>query len=115
MRIIGFSKKWDKLQKPEHTTFRFPRKDADKGRDWKFGETVQEVYKPRSKTQREFIQIAEIIKKEPKAIEDITEEEAVEDGFESLLMMWMFLGQPRMKKLINKLTLRVKNAGQLSS
>jgi len=29
MRILGFSKKWDKLKDPEFTTFRFERKDKD--------------------------------------------------------------------------------------
>jgi len=34
MRILGVSKKWDKLQRPEWTTFRFARKD----KDWYEGE-----------------------------------------------------------------------------
>ncbi len=49
MRILGFSRKWPKLYNPVHTTFRYPRKDADRGRDWHEGEHVQEVYHPRHK------------------------------------------------------------------
>ena len=108
MRILGFSKKWVKLQKPVHTTFRFPRKDADRGRDWHEGEVVQEVYKPRSK-EREVLQIAMIIKKQPKLLADITHEEAVEDGFVNLYHMFEWLGHKNkdLFKPINKLTLEV--------
>ena len=106
MRILGFSVKWDKLEKPIHTTFRFARKD----KDWFEGETVQEVYKPRSKT-REILQIATIIKKEPKCVRDIGEDEAIEDGFPSAFSMWLWLGEPDMSKIINKLTLRVHPGG----
>ena len=45
MRILGVSKKWDKLRLPFWTTFRFARKD----KDWYKGEVVEVVYKPRSK------------------------------------------------------------------
>jgi len=103
MRILGFCKEWDKLKKPIHTTFRFPRKDTD----WAFGEVVQEVYKPRSK-EHKFIQIATIINKTPKQIRDITEAEAIEDGFENAEEMRLFLGKPDMDKTINQLTLEVK-------
>jgi len=51
MRILGVSKKWDKLKNEMlFTTFRFPRKD----RDWAVEEVVQLVYKPRSK-EREIL------------------------------------------------------------
>ena len=107
MRVLGYSKKWDKLKKPEHTTFRFPRKDSAKGRDWHVGETVQEVFHPRGK-DREFIQVAMIIKKEPRLICSIDDEEAVEDGFpEGFPQMMEFLNQPKGDAIINKLTLRV--------
>lgn len=44
MRIISFSRMWDKLQDDEFTTFRFPRKD----KDWYKNEKVQVYYKNRS-------------------------------------------------------------------
>lgn len=59
MRILGVSKKWDKLRRPDWTTFRFARKD----KDWYEGEVVQVYYKPRSK-DREFLGRAKIVKKE---------------------------------------------------
>jgi len=105
MRILGYSRKWDKLQKPIHTTFRYPRRD----RDWAIGERVQIVYKPRSK-DREVLQIATIIKKESKQLSDITHNEAVEDGFINLYAMFEFLGKNRSSDFhrpINKLTLEV--------
>ena len=92
MRVLGFSKKWTKLNNPIiFTTFRFPRKD----RDWEAEEIVQVVYKPRSK-DREVLGIARIIRKEKKDLNKrwqyyslkvpntpdmITPLEAKEDGF----------------------------------
>lgn len=100
MRILGFSKKWDKLYKRESvlldsllfTTFRYPRRD----KDWEVEEVVQVVYKPRAK-DREPLGIARIIRKQekdiskrlswfsnpnyPKMPDTITSEEAKEDGF----------------------------------
>jgi len=97
MRIIGFSKKWGKLNKRwfeqdkyTFTTFRFPRKD----KDWEVEELVQVVYKPRSK-EREPLGIARIIRKQEKDLRKkyygfgdickdpdvITPSEAYEDGF----------------------------------
>jgi len=109
MRILGYSKRWDKLHKPIHTTFRFPRKD----RDWFQGEIVQEVYSPRSKA-RERLQIAEIVLKQPMQLADITHEEAIEDGFVSLYAMHEWLAKAHkggdMFRPINKLTLRVIEA-----
>lgn len=40
MRILGFSKKWDKLNNGKFTTFRYPRKDSLVGRDWHDGEVL---------------------------------------------------------------------------
>ncbi len=114
MRILGYSKKWDKLQSPIHTTFRFARRD----KDWQVGEIVQEVYKPRSK-ERDILGMAEIIGKEPRWMKpklrddlpDITQEEAIADGFEDWRAMFKgllktydirrLLGEP-----MNKLTLK---------
>ncbi|KKM15635.1 hypothetical protein LCGC14_1694120 [marine sediment metagenome] len=101
MRIIGFSKKWEKFNNVEFTTFRFPRKD----RDWSADEEVQVVLKPRSK-EREPLGVARIIHKETLAIRDISKYEAVLDGFANCLDMWLWLGKPKQDKLINKLTLR---------
>ena len=105
MRIISYSRMWPKLKQPIHTTFRFPRKDAPKGRDWHGGEEVQEYFKSRS-PERQFIQIAKIIKKEAKLICQITEEEAIEDGFDGQASMYEFLGNPHAETIINKLTLK---------
>lgn len=102
MRILGFSKKWDKLNNIEFTTFRFPRKD----RDWQVGEEVQIVYKPRRKGGGERLGVARINFKETMTIRDISEFEAVWDGFKNTLDMWLWLKKPKMNKLINKLTLR---------
>ena len=64
MRILGFGKKWGKLNNGIlFTTFRFPRKD----KDWQVEEMVQVVYKPRSK-EREPLGIARIIRKQEKDI-----------------------------------------------
>ena len=92
MRILGFSKKWNKLGETTFTTYRFPRKD----KDWQVEEVVQVVYKPRSK-DREIQGVARIIRKQikdlnkrwsyyplpsfPNTPEMITPEEAREDGF----------------------------------
>jgi len=65
MRILGFSKKWDKLNNEIlFSTFRFPRKD----RDWQVEEVVQVTYKPRSK-EREILGIARIIRKQEKDLD----------------------------------------------
>jgi len=110
MRIISFSKKWGKLNQPEFTTFRFPRKD----RDWEVGETVQVYYKNRT-PQRERLGIAKIVNKELRKIATAfeqyrpTEEEAVADGFKNLLEMNIYFretyGQRIFEEPINKLTL----------
>lgn len=102
MRILGFSKKWGKLQQPEFTTFRFPRKD----RDWVVGEKVQIVYKPRRKGGGERLGIARINYKEFVRVKDITEGEAIKDGFHNALEMWLWLKKPKGNEPMNKLTLR---------
>ena len=95
MRIIGFSKKWNKLDDEILTTFRFPRKD----KDWQVEEVVQIVYKPRSK-EREILGIARIIRKQEKNLSKrwnyyplpsfpntpdmITPQEAYDDGFSGI-------------------------------
>ncbi len=62
MRILGVSKKWDKLNNEIlFTTYRFTRKD----KDWEVEEVAQIVYKPRSKA-REILGIARIIRKQEK-------------------------------------------------
>ena len=126
MRILGFSKKWGKLNNDIlFTTFRFPRKD----RDWEVEEVVQIVYKPRSK-EREPLGMARIIRKQekdlnkqwnyypslpfPNTSDMITPQEAEEDGFTGrhgggdVEKMMRFLhdtyGYVRDRK-INKLTL----------
>lgn len=125
MRIMGFSKKWPKLNRDIFTTYRFPRKD----RDWAVEEVVQIVYKPRSK-EREPLGIARIIRKQEKDLSKrwsyyplpsypntpdmIDPSEAYEDGFSGMhgggdveKMMKFFnetYGYVRDKKM-NKLTL----------
>lgn len=96
MRILGFTKKWAKLNKGIlFTTFRYPRRD----KDWRVEELVQIVYKPRSK-EREILGIARIIRKQekntkkrwsyyplpsfPNTSDMITPEEAYEDGFSGM-------------------------------
>jgi hypothetical protein len=107
MRRMGFSKKWDKLQQPEFTTFRFARRD----KDWYVGEQVQIVLKPRRKGGGEKLGIAEIINKRYNAQADVTNAEAVEDGFNDVRDMEQWLiktyGRARVNyEPINKLTLK---------
>ena len=126
MRILGFSKKWKKLNQDEFTTFRLTRKD----KDWQICELVQIVYKPRSK-ERENLGFAEIINKEQRSavkldpldgIPIISDDEALADGFESKVnryglfispyfVMWEWLFDTHdirrlIKEPINKLTLK---------
>lgn len=115
MRILGFSKKWDKLKQDEFTTFRFQRKD----KDWYVCEDVQIVYKPRSKN-REILGEAFIINKEKRwcfncilgneGIESVTNYESKEDGFNDCYDMEQWLtaayGERIYKEPMNKLTLR---------
>ena len=106
MRILSFTKMWDKLERNIFTTFRFPRKD----KDWLKGEVVRVFYKQRSPERRE-LGTAEIIDKEPKNIlEDVTGIEAKEDGFQSIsdMAIWMrkSYGDRIEKELMNCLTLK---------
>ena len=107
MRILGFSQKWDKLQEPTFTTFRFTRKD----KDWQIGEVVQVVFKSRSKG-REILGVAEIIIKEKRYMEHISNLEARRDGFRNVAEMIMWLTKSHAHdgrfsfEPMNKLTLR---------
>ena len=138
MRILGFSKKWDKLNKQWYkrdlhtfTTFRYPRRD----RDWGVEEVVQVVYKPRSK-ERQPLGIARIIRIDRKDMgkdcysyyhrsdamadpEVILPPEAEEDGFTGqhgggdVRAMIKFIKDWSRPPMINKLTLywieRIRN------
>ncbi len=105
MRILGFQKHWEKLNRIEFTTFRVTRRD----KDWQLGESVQIVIKSRSKN-REPLGIAHIFKKESTCFRDITESEAIADGFSNAFEMWEWLKQTHvgiaMSTPLNKLTLR---------
>jgi hypothetical protein len=106
MRIISFSKKWDKLKQPEFTTFRVPRKD----KDWQIGEDVTVYYHNRCK-DREYLGVAHIIAKENRWVSDIRNDEAIADGFPNgKEEMWGFLIKSHKgieaRTPINKLTLR---------
>ena len=118
MRILGFSEHWAKLGQDTFSTFRFPRRD----RDWYVNEPVQIIYKPRQKGGGEKLGIAEIIAKEPRwtkpklrdDIPDITQEEAMADGFEDLRTMWEWILKTYdirrlLREPMNKLTLRWLN------
>jgi hypothetical protein len=111
MRIISFSKKWDKLNQPEFTTFRFPRKDSDKGRDWHLGEIVQIYYHNRC-PDREYLGTAEIMRKFTMLVCDIDDELAVADGFPggcAEMVEWLESSHKQRLEMItqiNKLTLR---------
>lgn len=116
MRILGFSKRWPKLEQPEFTTFRFTRRD----RDWEVGELAQIVVQFRRKGGGERLGVAEIISKEECWIfttkkswgaKTLTSKEAWEDGFKSCFDMAMWLvkahGHQRLvDEHMNKLTLR---------
>ena len=110
MRIISFTKMWDKLKQPEFTTFRFPRKD----KDWQEGETIQVFCRNRS-PNREKLGEALIVGKESKITgrpeTDITDEEAIADGFTDARDMEQWLIQTYgirrvAQESMNKLTLR---------
>lgn len=114
MRIISFSKMWAKLSQSEFTTFRFPRKDAYRGREWHEGEEVQVYFKSRSPT-RQKLGDALIVRVEKRLIgdcdSDVTEAEAIADGFDSIQDMenWMIKthGAERvLSESMNKITLR---------
>lgn len=113
MRTLGFSKKWDKLQQPEFTTFRFVRAD----RDWYVGEQVRIVYQPRRKGGGEQLGVAEILNKERRTFsplifgQPVSGAEAKEDGFPGPIAMFGWLektyGPHRLnQEPMNKLTLK---------
>lgn len=126
MRIFGFYTKWPKLKKPDFTTFRFRRRD----KDWAVGELVQVIYKPRSKGGGEKLGIAQILSSETRwvlnaeddelkhygdyfAVQAVTEDEAVLDGFKDRADMVDWIGfTHRGRALVepmNKLMLRWVN------
>lgn len=113
MRILGFEKKWPKLQNDSFTTFRFSRRD----KDWGVTELVQIVINPRSRN-REELGTARIVNKMPLRVFPpsfpfdyrlVTEEEAVADGFPDLkamqLWMWHRYKGRLVEEPMNKLTL----------
>ena len=128
MRILGFSRKWQKLTDDIlFTTFRYPRRD----KDWQVEEVVQVVYKPRTKG-RVILGIARIIRKQkkntkkgwcyypslgfPTTPDMITPQEAYEDGFSGMhgggdvqkLLQWLRESNPDRyfrEPIVNKLTL----------
>lgn len=112
MRILGVSKKWDKLRLPDWTTFRFARKD----KDWYEGEVVQVYYKPRSK-EREFLGRALIVKIEQRqfGLDNvysslyITQGDARVDGFQGYFAMQVWFrkqyGARIFSEPMNRLTL----------
>jgi hypothetical protein len=111
MRIISFTKKWDKLRQPEFTTFRLPRKDSNKGRDWHKNEVVQVYYHNRCK-DREYYGNALICQKIPMRVGVIDDEQAVADGFPNgwcEMFDWLNKahgGNIKADTIINKLFLR---------
>jgi len=111
MRILSFTKMWDKLRLPEFTTFRLPRADAWKGRDWHEGETVQ-VYFHNRRPDREHLGNATIIKKEPALFCQIDDEQAIADGFSDAGDMYDWMCSSHHTEIdpysfrLNKLTLK---------
>ena len=118
-RVLGFAKQWEKLSKPEFTTFRYPRAD----KDWYTGERVQIVIHPRS-PERLKLGMAEIINIEQRELDSfftdgkivkpigvplMTDVEAQEDGFLDLadMVKWMqkTYGMDYIS-LMNKITLK---------
>lgn len=115
MRVFGVSEKWGKLhlelpasQRPPFSTFRLPRKDADRGLDWKEGETLQIVFKPRS-PRREVLGPATITAKSSQFLA-LTHDEAQADGFEDQAAMLAWFkkthGAGALNRHFNKLTFR---------
>ena len=110
MRIISFSKMWDKLKQPEFTTFRYPRGD----KDWFVGEEVQVFYKNRSPNREklgEAVIVSKISKITGRLETDVTDADAIADGFTDVRDMeqWLIKTYGIRKVVsepINKLTLR---------
>ncbi len=111
MRIISFSKKWNKLQQPIFTTFRYPRLD----KDWQVGERVQVFFKnrsPRREKLGEAIITAKVYRELSSYFADdaplVTSKEAKEDGFIDRYDMSCFMEKQYgldYISLFNKLTL----------
>ncbi len=116
MRILGFSKvDWrnyitheqSKMLQPEFTTWRWPRKD----RDWYADEVVSVVVKTRS-PHRLVLGEAEIISVDSKEDYEITDVDAMADGFLESHGLKLYLMQERRARSIpsaarpNKITLR---------
>ena len=118
MRVLGFSKRWQKLSNPEFSTFRYPRMD----RDWGVGEVVQVVIQPRRKGGGDKLGCAEIINNEVRELDAqyfemvkgdcpplVTDVEAQADGFAGLddMITWMEKTYGRLDWMsrMNKLTL----------
>lgn len=116
MRVLGVSKKWPKLKKKRFTTFRYSRKDTD----YRIGELVQIVYKPRDPA-REILGFARVIRKDERMLVPdpeglakiplISQKEAKSDGFETSKEMLDYLfshyGQDVYDQpVMNKLTLQ---------
>ena len=80
MRIISFTEMWPKLSKPEFTTYRFPRKDFDRGRDWHLGENLWAYYRSRSPA-RKCLGVVRIVDKSSTWVTAIDYAAAVDDGF----------------------------------
>jgi hypothetical protein len=117
---------WSKLGRGWiFTTFRLPRLD----KDWQEGEIVQVVLHHRSKDEREVLGLAKIISVEPRQFDEslcgyetvpfITENEAINDGFESRTEMFLWMKKAHRADdrfwflPLNKLTLewvRIHNA-----
>jgi hypothetical protein len=114
MRIISFTKQWGKLRQEQFTTFRLPRKDSDKGRDWRQGEIVQVYYHSRC-PDRKHLGNAVIVSKTPVWVASIDDEQAVADGFpggQAEMLEWLEHAHPgrlEPNTLINKLTLKWVN------
>ena len=104
MRIMSFAKPWPKLTQPIFITFRLQRRD----KDWQLGERVKVVLHARTR-HRMVMGSADIIRKEEVGINLITEAEAVEDGFNSVVEMTNWLRLAHGSRLgqvpLHKLTL----------
>ena len=88
MRIMSFTKPWPKLTKPSFTTFRLQRRD----KDYQLNERVKVVLHARTR-HRMVMGSADIIGKEEVDLNQITEVEAMEDGFDNAEQMieWLRL------------------------
>ena len=125
MRVLGFTKKWPKLQRPEFTTFRYVRND----KNWFIGEEVQLVFHPRHK-DHELLGIGRIISIELRILKRpdkdwvpfgdwplVTDEEAIADGFASRIEMLSWLRKTYGRHYwpaIQKITIRREDIVDLS-